>query len=143
MTPFRGNDQLVLRQKLLANFRRLIEQTAWVVAQVQNQSLHPLFVELLQRVVEFRTGLLAKLRQADVTDFTFAQRKLAFTVDVLDGVHLDLGASQFDVANLSGRGAQHGNVHLRAWRAAQSFHCVRQAQSLRALSLDLDDAIAG
>ena len=114
MTPFRGNDQLVLRQKLLANFRRLIEQTAWVVAQVQNQSLHPLFVEFLQRVVEFRTGLLAKLRQADVTDFTFAQWKLAFTVDVLDGVHLDLGASQFDVANLSGRGAQHRNVHIRA-----------------------------
>jgi hypothetical protein len=57
----------------------------------------PCALSLFERGFQFVAGLVAELRDADVADFVFAERKFLFAVDVLDHVHLDDGAREREI----------------------------------------------
>ena len=115
-----GNHQLAARQEFLADVHRLVEQTAGIQAQIQNQRLHPLRLEPAERGFQFITGPVAKFRDADVADAVRAERKFLSAVDVLDHVHLDDGAGERELFLLAGRGPLDGHRHRRARFAAQA-----------------------
>src|ERR1043166_9228771 len=86
--------------------------------------------------------MLAKLGKADVADFIFAERKFAFAIDILDGVHLDAGALERVIFDLAAGGSKNAQGNLGARFAPQPFDGVLEGKFLRAFAVDLDDAIA-
>ena len=115
-----GDNQLAVGQELFADMLGLIEQAAGVVAQIQDQRLHPLLGQFGQGGVQIVGGFLAELVDADVADAVFAQRKFLFVVDVLDGGNLDDGAHQVEFLGFAGGGAVDGDGNLGARFAAQA-----------------------
>src|SRR5437867_1957847 len=65
---FRVDDQLAVVDELLGHLDGRRQQPARVVAQIQDQRLHPALVELVERLVEVVRALLLELAQLDVRD---------------------------------------------------------------------------
>ena len=128
VAAFGGDDKLAARQKFLANLHRLIEQPAGIPAQVQNQRLHALALQFLQRHFQIVAGFFAELHQANVANFVFAERKFLLAVNILDHVDIDDRARELVILHLAGgRGA--GCVMLTSVSGSprKHFHGVRQA----------------
>jgi len=58
IAAFSGYDQLAARQKFFAHLNSLIQQTAGVAAQIQNERLGPFGLEFAQAIFEIGGGML-------------------------------------------------------------------------------------
>ena len=102
IAPFGGHHQFASGKKFFAHIDRLFEQAAWVPPEIQNQRLHSLPAQLLQRCLEVFVSLLSKLHQSNIADLIFPQRKLLFSMDIFDHVNVDDRARQLIVSQLIG-----------------------------------------
>ena len=75
VASFGCDDQLAARQEFSANFDRFIQQAAGIPAQIEDQRLHPLLFEPVERRFEFGAGFVAKFRDAHITNFVRPERK--------------------------------------------------------------------
>ena len=62
----RVHDHVAARQEPVRDADCLIERTAGVVAQIEDQALHALRFELLQRLADFMIGRLGEIPELDV-----------------------------------------------------------------------------
>src|SRR5688500_17285104 len=86
VAPFRRDDKLAAGQKLFGDFDGLIEQSAGIAAQIQDQRFHASVFEFIERLFQVGRSMLAELEDADVADIVFAERKLTLPVEVFDGI---------------------------------------------------------
>jgi octaprenyl-diphosphate synthase len=142
VASFRRHNQFASRQELLANVYGLFEQTAGVPPQIEDQRLHPLFLELLQRHFQVVTGFLTELNQPHIANVVFAEREFLLPVDVFYHVHVDGGALEAEFFHHTGGGTENGEFNIRARITAQGFDRIWQSHFFGALSIDLHDAIA-
>src|ERR1700746_2372672 len=64
-----GNNELTLVQELVRNSDAFVEQSAWILPQVENQTFQiTLLIEGIQRILNFLFGGLIETRNVHVTD---------------------------------------------------------------------------
>ena len=98
----RVDDHVAALQEPVRDLDRLIERAAGVVAQVEHQPLHPLRLQLLERVAELAVGRLGEVAQLDVAGLRVDHERAAHGDDV-DFVALDLHVDQLVVAGAADR----------------------------------------
>jgi hypothetical protein len=89
-------------RKRLAMPDRLVERPARVVAQVEHEALHPLRLQLLERVADFLVGGLGEVAQLDVAGLRVDHEHAAHGDDV-HFVALDVHVDQLVVAGTADR----------------------------------------
>src|SRR5690348_8652290 len=87
-SAFRGDHERSARDELIDDLYSGIEQAAGIRAEVENESFHSLFLQLLERVFEVIGRRFTELSEANVANFAFGQREFALAIDILDRVHL-------------------------------------------------------
>src|SRR3954468_6979512 len=69
------NNQLVFAQKLVGNSHALVQQSTWILAQIENQSLQIAgLIEAVERVLHFFFGGLIKPGDVHVTNSRMNQK---------------------------------------------------------------------
>ena len=138
---FGRNNQLASREEFLANVHRLLKQAAWIPTQIEDQRLHALPLQSLQRRFQIIARLFSERKQSDVPDFIVAQRKLLLPVDVLHHVHIDHRAHEFVFLDPVRRRPHDRDRDWGARVSAQNFDGVRNPHLLGAAPVNFDYAI--
>ena len=142
MTALGGDDQSSGRQKFLADGLGLVEQTAGIPAEVNDEAFEVLLAQLVEGGFKFFAGLVTKLRDLKVADLILQQREFLFTVEIFDHGHLDDGAGEGVILDGTGGGPLQSKGDGGTGIAAQVFHDVGKFLALYRFTLNLDDAVA-
>jgi hypothetical protein len=135
--PLRVDEQLAAGDELVEHVHRLREQPARVRAQVDDQRLHALRVQVLQRPLQLLAGRRGETDDAQIADPGPDHVRVG---NALDG---DLGALDRDAQGLSFVLAHDGHFDGRAGGPAQQLEDVVVGHALRErLLVDLGDAVA-
>ena len=135
-----GRDDLAVLEEGVGDRDRLIEQTAGVVAQIEDEALQlvgrDVLEDLVDRIAQAVEGLFVELGDAQITDvaalFTRAHR--------LDA---DRVADDLDLQRLGGALAADGQRDRRIDRAAHLVDRLVQAEALHLIAVEMGDEVAG
>ncbi len=133
----RDDDRRALRQELVGDVDGLIQQPAAVVAQVEEQPLHPLRLELGERFLHLARGRAREVADRDVPGLGrnhvgIAHRRLR-----------DLGAGDSELQRLLETGAQDRDAHLGPFGSLEARDRFVDRQLVGGLVLDTLDDVAG
>ena len=98
----RRNDCCAGRQKLRANIHRAVQEAAGIVAQIENEALHPLFLQSVQRFGEFIGSRIVELHQSHVADLELAAQVRIQQPHSFHAIDLDVGAIELVFLDLLG-----------------------------------------
>src|SRR5262245_52680206 len=132
---FGVDDQLAVLQELLRDLHRRGEKTARIVAEVQDQRLHPVLAELVQRAVHVVGRLLLELAEPQI-------RHAVTQVMRPNGLHADLLAGDLEILRLRPAFPHHGDHDLGGRPAPHLLDGVGQLHVLGDEAVDLHDAVA-
>ena len=132
-----GDDQLVGPQQLPADAQGRVQHAAAVVAQVQDQGLHALGLEVAHRPLELLGGGLPEVLDGDEAGGGIEHEA------VIDAVGGDLAAGDAEAEQAREAHALHGHLHHGALVAPQLLHRGVAGQVLGGLAVDLPDDVAG
>ena len=132
-----GGDDLALVEEVVRDGNRLIQQPAWIVAQVQHnpvQAVTQLLAELGNGVAHGGVGLLVELGQPDVADIAFQPR--------LDHLDVDDLAVEREVDRVIHVLALDDQVDRAVGRSAHLIHRVVEREALDRRVVDAGDQVA-
>ena len=132
----RHDDLLALREEEVRHGDRLVEEAAGVAAQVEDELLHALLLELLPVLRELGRGRVREVLQADVADARLEHE------GVRDGVRRDLRARDGHLEGLVEAGPEDRDLDLRALRALELLDDGVDREVVDALPLDAVDDVA-
>ena len=132
-----GNDSRVRRQKLSANVDRAVQQTARIVAKIENQRMHSLLLQFVERFAQFVRGGLVELNQANVGNLERATELRIEQSHAFNALHFDLRAFQRVVLHFFGRRTNQRERDLLAGRAPKMIDDVLQIHFLGRDPVDL------
>ena len=121
-----GGDNFPLRQEIIGNLHSLIEQTARIIAHIQDQALKPtlrLLLQLLQSAAQPGFRLLIEGCDAHIAQIAIFQAEA-------DNLRTDNIARQCQFNWPFRTLATNGDLYLRVALAAHLFHGLLQGQAL-------------
>lgn len=139
---FGGDDEGAFREEFAADADGAVEQTAGVVAEVEDEGGHALFFEAVEGLTEVSDGGLGKLGDADVAD---AMAGGEFGVQEHGIVHggFDEGfTNHFEFEKLLGAGAADGEAEGITGIAFEELNAFDDADGVGEDIIDADDLVA-
>ena len=137
--PAAGRDDLAAVEEGVGHRDRLVEQTARIVAKVDDEALElvlaDVLLDLVDRFLEAVEGLLVESRHADVAD-------LALDAGA-DRMDRDDVAHEADIEGLLDAGAGDAEDDRRVDVAAHPVDRLIEVEALDALAVERDDHVAG
>ena len=128
------NDQLALLQEFVGNAHAFAQQSAGILAQVQNQPFQ--IAELVERIGDFVLGGLLEAGNVDVANAGLDQEC------EVDAVARNLVAHQTEFHRLLDALAQDRDVNRRSLRPLKQVRNVGGAHVVGGLAVDGDDHVA-
>ncbi len=136
--PTAGRHDLTAIEEGIGGGDRLLEQAAWIVAQIEHQALHALAELALQRVdgaAQLGLGLLIERGDPDIADIA-----LSVGTHRRDGDHR---ARHADIERIVPAGAAQGQRDQRVDRPPHLLDRLGQAHAHHRLAVDVGDHVAG
>ena len=112
LTPFRINDQPVFIQELIRQLYGDIQISPAISLQIQNQVLHALFPELLQRLPEFIGGRSGETVQLNITGILIRH------ISGIQTIHGNLTANDLEIHQFRRLASLYFHTHLGTFRSA-------------------------
>ncbi len=145
-----GADDAAVVQKQVADLDGRPQQTAGVVAQIDDEAARPVALHLLDRVAHLLGRRLAEAGQADVADLVFLVDHIVPRLGVVGlaavaehAGHDDDGPRDGDVHRLLGPLVQHRQRHLLSGVALDQIDRLVHAHVLGRFAVDFEDEVAG
>ena len=124
-----------LVEQVVADVDSLVQQAAWVLAQIQHQALE--IAEAVDGVLHLLAGGFLELREMDVAD---AGTNLILEID---GGMRNLVANQVEDQRLGLAVAQHGHFNLRSLGALERLRYLVGGPAIGGFAVHRDDLVAG
>ena len=122
-------------QEHIRHLHRLVEISARIAPKIQDQSLHPLCLQFLERCTHFFCGCLHESIDADVARFIVEHHRNFHTIERNDI------ANDFKIQETGVPNAENADRYFRSLRPAQMLHHGIICEPLCPLSIDADDFV--
>src|SRR5947207_2424659 len=138
----RRNDFCIRRQKLPAHIHRTIQKPTRIIPKIENQRLHPLLLQVIERPPQLIGGGFVELNEPNVSNLVGAGQFGIEQTRALDALHFYFYALERVLFDLLGRGPQESERHLAASRAAQTVDRILQVHFFGRRAVDFENLIA-
>ncbi len=140
----RGRDDFgVWRKELGADIDGAAQESAWVVAEVEDESFCPFGFQAVQGVGKLFCGGFAELADAEVTDCGGIGCGGGEDMGIADAFHFDDGALDGEVLEFFRGGTEDGQGDFFADIAAEHFYGIGEGHPVGSFPVDFEDAVAG
>ncbi len=90
-------------KELRANVHRAVQQSARIISQIENERLHSLLLQFIQRLRQLSGRRLVELNQAHISDLEWSGQVRIEQSRALDALHFDLRPLQRVILHFLGR----------------------------------------